>query len=174
MAEYIKSDRSTTSFGGIRLIRQIWSNFSERSNWWEIAPCRGRFTVQKLQRERPGLVNKFQRAANVCDEKRSARSSTSQETVETIWRATEQSPKASSRWQTLRFVLKKKVYHILVLGLTQQRMYSPYYYYYYYYYFFFFFEATLRTLCIITSTRRSQDSELDEAHHDSGQHARVI
>ena len=75
-----------------------------------------------------GLVNKFQRTGNVCDEKRSGRPSTSQETVETIRQAIEQSPKASTRrlsrehgipkstvWQTLRFVLKKKAYHIQVL-----------------------------------------------------------
>ena len=43
MEEYIKSDRSIASCGGIRLIRQIWSNFPERSNWREIAPCRGAF-----------------------------------------------------------------------------------------------------------------------------------
>ena len=45
MAEYIKSDRSTASCGGIRLTRQTWSNFSVRSNWREIAPCRGRLTL---------------------------------------------------------------------------------------------------------------------------------
>ena len=33
---------------------------------------------------------------------------------------------------------------------------------------------TLCTLCVITSRRRSQDAGLDEAHHGSGQHARVI
>ena len=71
-----------------------------------------------------GLVNKFQRTGYVCDEKHSGQPSTSQETVETIWQAIKQSPKASTRlnqehvipkstvWQTLRFVLKKKVYHI--------------------------------------------------------------
>ena len=71
------------------------------------------------------LVNKFQRTWNVCDEKRSGLPSTSQETVETIRQAIKQSPKASTRrlsreqsilkstvLQTLRFVLKKKAYHI--------------------------------------------------------------
>ena len=85
-----------------------------------------------------GLVNKLQRTGNVCDEKRSARSSTSQETVETIWQAIEQSLKASTHrlrrehgiptsfvWQILRFVLKNKAYHIQVLGLIQQRIYGP-------------------------------------------------
>ena len=43
-----------------------------------------------------GLDNKFQRTGNVCDEKRSEHSSTSQETVETIWQAIEQSPKATT------------------------------------------------------------------------------
>ncbi|KAJ4440112.1 hypothetical protein ANN_08249 [Periplaneta americana] len=75
-----------------------------------------------------GLVNKFQRNGNVCNEKRSGRPSTSQETVETIQKAIEQSPKASTRrlsrehgipkstvWQTLRLVLKKKAYYIQVL-----------------------------------------------------------
>ena len=106
------------------------------------ALCWGSKTVSsilpsELQREQPfrSLGNKFQRTGNVCDEKLSARSSTSQETVQTIWQAIEQSPKASTHrfsrehgipksivWQTLRFVLKKKAYHIQVLGLTHQRI----------------------------------------------------
>ena len=75
-----------------------------------------------------GLINKFQRIGNVCDEKCSGQPSTSQETVEIIRQAIKQSPKASTRrlsrelsipkstvWQTLRFALKKKAYHIQVL-----------------------------------------------------------
>ena len=33
---------------------------------------------------------------------------------------------------------------------------------------------TLRTLCVITSSRCSQDAGLEKAHHGSGQHARLI
>ena len=77
-----------------------------------------------------GLVNKLQGIGIVCDEKRSGVPSMSQETVETIRQAIKQSPKASTRrlsrehsipkstvWQTLRFVLKKKAYHIHHLEL---------------------------------------------------------
>ena len=57
-----------------------------------------------------------------------------------LWQAIEQSPKASTHrlsrehgitksivWQTLCFVLKKKTYHIQVLGLTQQHIYGPFF-----------------------------------------------
>ena len=60
--------------------------------------------------------------------------------METILQAIEQSPKASTHrlsrehgitrsivWQTLRFVLKKKAYHIQVLCLTQQRIYGTFF-----------------------------------------------
>ena len=79
------------------------------------------------------FINKFQWTGNVCDEKHFGRSLTSQETVETIRQAIKQSQKALTRrvsrehgipkstvWQTLHFVLKKKVYHIQVLLLESE------------------------------------------------------
>ena len=158
------------------------------------------------------LANKFQRTGNVCDEKRSARSTTSQETEEIIWQAIEQSPKASTHrlsreygipkstvWQTLRFVQNKRA---IISGwwASSNSAFAV---------FFFFLKQQSRqhrawtclsnscsclsttfwiwwcfsrtapyrilcTLCIITSTRHSQDAGLDKAHHGSGQQGRVI
>ena len=82
------------------------------------------------------FINTFQWTGNICDEKRSGRSLTSQETMETIRQAIKQSQEALTRhfsrehsipkstvWQTLHFVLQKKVYHIQVLNHLESKDY---------------------------------------------------
>ena len=84
--------------------------------------CRCYRTEAPTRKTIRDFINKFQRTGNVCDEKRSGRSLTSQETVETIRQATEQSPKVSTHrlvlvgntasqkstvWQTLRFITEE-------------------------------------------------------------------
>ena len=80
---------------------ELISVLSWKLNGLPFSESQGRFrrsyrTEAPIRTTMRGLVNKFQGTGNVCDEKHSAWSSTSQETVETIWQAIEQSPKAST------------------------------------------------------------------------------
>ena len=98
-------------------------------------------TVQKPQREKTirDFINISSELGTfvMTDEKRSGRSLTSQETVETIRQAIKQSQKALTRRfsrkhgipkstvrQTLHFVLKEKVHHIQVLHHLESEDYA--------------------------------------------------